>query len=78
MYGVLLFFTISGLGLANIGLISQYTSQNPSSGLTSNIWAGYLPRLLLARYSPATGSLLAVDLHVWFSQDEEVFTQQVK
>ena len=31
-----------------------------------------------ACYAPATRPLLAVDLHVWFSQDEEVFTQQVK
>ena len=31
-----------------------------------------------ACYAPATRSLLAVDLHVWFSQDEEVFTQHVK
>ena len=46
--------------------------------LTSNVWAGYSPRLLRARYAPATRPLLAVDLHVWFSQDEEVFTQQVK
>ena len=46
--------------------------------LTTNIWAGYSPHLLRERYSPAIRSLLAVDLHVWFSQDEEVFTQQVK
>ena len=31
-----------------------------------------------ACYAPATRRLLAVDLHVWLSQDEEVFTQQVK
>ena len=31
-----------------------------------------------ACYAPATRPLRAVDLHVWFSQDEEVFTQQVK
>ena len=31
-----------------------------------------------ACYAPATRPLLAVDLHVWFSQDEEVITQQVK
>ena len=31
-----------------------------------------------ACYAPATRPLLAVDLHMWFSQDEEVFTQQVK
>ena len=32
-----------------------------------------------ACYAPATHPLLAVDLHVWFSQDEEVFysTSQV-
>ena len=51
--------------------------------LTSNVWAGYSiatlsTRPLRARYSPATRSLLAVDLHVWFFQDEEVFTQQVQ
>ena len=54
--------------------------------ITSNVWAGYSPRLLRARYAPATRPLRtryapatgAIDLHLWFSQDEEVFTQQVK
>ena len=46
--------------------------------LNYRLLATLATRPLLARYSPATRSLLAVDLHVWFSQDEEVFTQQVK
>ena len=44
-----------------------------SRWLNSNIWAGYSPRLQRTCYAPATRPLLAVDLHVWFSQDEEIF-----
>ena len=33
----------------------------PITWLTSNVWAGYSPRLLRARYAPATRPLLAVD-----------------
>ena len=63
--------------LLTYGLATRHACYAPA---TRPLRALYAPstRPLRARYAPATRPLLAVDLHVWFSQDEEVFTQQVK